>query len=314
MESSPLFREYNWLVQTILRAGTITFAEIKERWDNSPIAGGRKLSRSTFIRHKEALAENFGICIECDHENGYRYYVKNREVLGENSVQTWMLNTLSVHTLLSDSLQIRDRIILEDIPSANPYLKTMLDAMKGNRKMVIHYRRYESSETRLHHVSPYCLKLFKRCWYVLVKSEMGNMYILALDRIRQIVMRNENFVMDEDFDAESFFDKCFGVVVGKRAPEHIVLRAYGNERFRLRDVLMHKSQREIARGEDYVDFEYYVSLTDDLKAYILSRGPWVQVLSPKGLINDICRLLNDTLRRYSIENLGIFCIFLGGVA
>ena len=57
-----------------------------------------------------------------------------------DSIQEWMLSTLSVGNLLSQSLSLKDRILLEHIPSANETLKQILQAMKKNVKIVVEHK------------------------------------------------------------------------------------------------------------------------------------------------------------------------------
>jgi hypothetical protein len=81
-------------------------------------------------------------------------------------------------------------------------------------------------------------------------------------------------------------------------PERIVLRAYGMERYYLRDLPLHLSQREINATDEYVDFELILRPTSDFKAHILSRGEWLQVISPKWLANDIENWLQTAIKKY----------------
>ena len=69
------FKEYIWLVNTIYKARKITFAEINERWLETDMSEGVELARATFNRHKDAIEDIFGIYIECDKKNGYKYYI-----------------------------------------------------------------------------------------------------------------------------------------------------------------------------------------------------------------------------------------------
>ena len=90
MTTPTLFKEYIWLVNTIYQAGRITLNDINKKWMKTEMSGGVELARSTFNRHKVAIADIFGICIECDRSNGYTYYIGNAEVLRKDSVQNWM--------------------------------------------------------------------------------------------------------------------------------------------------------------------------------------------------------------------------------
>ena len=117
MRSYTLFQEYIWLVNIIHRARGITFGEINRKWLETEMSEGISLARSTFNRHKDAIQDMFGIYIECDKKNGFKYYIGNEEVLDEDSIQNWMLSTLSVNNILSESKSVHDRILLESIPS-----------------------------------------------------------------------------------------------------------------------------------------------------------------------------------------------------
>ena len=96
------------------------------------MSGGVEMSRTTFYRHKCAIEDMFGIYIECDRKNGNKYYIGNEEVLREESVQNWMLSTLSVSNMLGESQSLHQRILLENIPSGDEKLQVVINAMKEN--------------------------------------------------------------------------------------------------------------------------------------------------------------------------------------
>ena len=88
MTTPILFKEYIWLVNTIYQARNITLEDINRKWIQTEMSGGVEITRSTFIRHKNAIENIFGIYIECDRKNDYKYYIGNVGVLGnERSLQ-----------------------------------------------------------------------------------------------------------------------------------------------------------------------------------------------------------------------------------
>jgi hypothetical protein len=128
------------------------------------------------------------------------------------------------------------------------------------------------------------------------------MAVFSLDRIENVELQQEKFVMDPDFDANEFFGECFGIVVGDGTlPERIVLRAYGMEPHYMRDLPLHHSQREINATEEYTDFELYMRPTSDFKGHLMSRGEWLQVISPKWLAEDMQNWLQAAINRYKNE-------------
>ena len=143
MKIPTLFKEYIWLIETINRAGKITFAEINERWKRKEESCGVEFSRTTFNRHRDAILDMFGVIIDCDRKDGYQYYISNNEVLEEDSVQNWLFSTLSVSNMLDENVGLQHRILLESIPSGDIHLQQIIKAMRENRRMMITYRRYD---------------------------------------------------------------------------------------------------------------------------------------------------------------------------
>ena len=294
-----LFREYIWLVNTIYKARKISLSEINEKWIETDYSGGVEFSRTTFHRHKIAIEDMFGIYIECDRKNGFKYYIGNEYVLQENSVQNWMLSTLSVSSLLAESMSLNERILLENVPSGGEKLKMLIKAMKESKKISITYRRYGGHATRTFDLEPYCLKLFGQRWYLLGRFADRGMATFSIDRMLEIKVSNEKFKFDEDFDAASYFSDCFGVMLDENSkPEKVVIRAYGFEPYYLRDLPLHHSQRVIQSTEEYSDFELRLKITSDFKTKLLSRGEWIEILEPKALAEEIIEWHQKSIDRY----------------
>ena len=306
MKTPALFKEYIWLVNTIDRAKRITFAEINERWLRTEMSGGIPLSRTTFNRHKDAIEDIFGIYIDCDRRDGYRYYIGNEEVLHEDSVQNWMLATLTVNNLISESMGLQHRIVLENIPSEGANLEKVIQAMNEDRKIVLRYCRYQSSEARTFLLSPYCIKLFRQRWYLLGRFEDGGFAMFSFDRMEDISVSEETFKMNPNFDATEFFGECYGVVIGDGSqPVRVVLRAFGMERYFLRDLPLHHTQKEFQCDEkqDFADFELFLRPTTDFKGQLLSRGAWLKVLEPQWLADEMRQWHEEAAKMYQTRTL-----------
>ena len=209
--------------------------------------------------------------------------------------------------MLNENIGVQNRILIESIPSANEYLKRIIRAMRENRRIMMTYRRYRAASANSFSAAPYCVKLFKRRWYVLAKtnrpsyksSRKGTMAVFALDRIENIALQKERFVIEPDFDAQEFFSECFGIVAGDgTALERIVVRAYDDEPYYMRDLPLHHSQQEIVSTADYTDFELYMRPTADFKGHMLSRGAWAEIIEPKWLALEMQNRHQDALNRY----------------
>lgn len=560
MKASILFKQYVWLVDTIQRCKRITLAELNERWLRTELSEGRPLSRTTFNRHRSEVEEIFGIIIGCDADN--RYYIVSSDVLHTDSVQQWMLNTLTVSNIVGEARNLHDRILLESIPTEGEMLRQIVEAMQRSVLINITYRRYGSTTDASWTIAPYCIKLFRRRWYLVgtirstgsqpvthgstgtlpvnlgdsgtlpvspikdwhrrfhsvphrenkalqsitfrlydslpkevieeiklkldikkddpacnsmqyqrlrqkiaeyedagygqcflrderiaaimqdtlkhfdgeryqllcwcimpnhvhvlievnegwslskimhgwrsytaneanrilgrtgkfwmeeyydryirndnhlqktinyilnnpanaglddwpwvgVRStgfqpvvqangfqpvvqanglqpvlqasglfpdkqasglypypgngQAGSLYpiTLSFDRITSLFLTDEPFAVDPDFDAEAFFSEYFGVMTDNRIPlQRIVLRAFGNERYALRDLPLHPSQEVVEEGSDYVDFELFLRPTSDFLAHILSRGRWVKIISPEAIAQQISNMHKESV-------------------
>ena len=288
----------------------MTLGEISDLWRQQEESDGQELSRTTFNRHRDSILDIFGVIIECDRKDGYRYYIENEEVLKENSIQNWMFSTLSVSNMLEGNAGLQDRILLESIPSGGDKLRLIIDAMRENRRIKIQYHKYSSSESKLYTLEPYCLKLYNRRWYMLVKKadaitanevneKKGDLFIFSLDRIESIELLQTKFTVDKSFNAETYFNDCFGIIVDcSLKAERIVLRAYGLEPFYLRDLPIHHTQKEIKKTEEYTDYELKLRPAEDFIEHLLSLSTRVRVIEPVWLAKEMQQRLKDALNRY----------------
>ena len=113
---SSTFNRYIWLVNNLIQAGRLTFEEISRRWERSSLGNGKPLPLRTFHDHRKAVEELFQINIECDTSDGYKYYIEDLSALREDKARQWLLNSFSTANLITEGKQIKDRILLEEIP------------------------------------------------------------------------------------------------------------------------------------------------------------------------------------------------------
>ena len=178
MKASALFKQYVWLVDTIRRCKRITLAELNQRWMHTELSEGRPLSRTTFNRHRSEVEEIFGIVIGCDADNCY--YIVSSDVIHTDTVQQWMLSTLTVSNIVGEARNLHDRILLESIPTEGELLRQIVEAMQRSVLINITYRRYGSTTDANWTIAPYCIKLFRRRWYL-----VGNIWSTGFQPVTQ---------------------------------------------------------------------------------------------------------------------------------
>lgn len=281
--------KYVWLVETIHRAGEISLKEIQSKWLDSDLSEGVELSQRTFHKWRIATEELFGICIDCQRTGGYNYYIANAKVLNEGSIRSWLLRTASLNQQLSRSMSLNERILLEDIPSSETYLSDIIRAMKSSRCIQVKYRRYTSASSRISILEPYALKLFKQRWYLLAKaSDMPYLLLYSLDRMEEVVLTETKFQLSPDFDAEAFFEDCYGTIIDASVEaERISIRVTSSQACYLKSLPLHHSQRLLSEDEEYSVFELYLKPTYDFLQALLSYGSELEVIAPVSLRNQM---------------------------
>lgn len=301
MKSHNLFKQYTWLVKILLRYKRLTLSDINRLWLDSDLSEGIPMARTTFNRHRDAILDIFGVIIDCDKRDGFRYYIYNDEILRQDSIQNWMLSTLSVNSILAESKAVYDRIALEHIPSEGDNLHKFIRAMKRGVCVKIEYRKYGTENVSYRLVEPYFVKLFNKRWYALVKSTDSDAYffIIAFDRIVSFETTSEKFTYNAEINPSDWFKDCYGIVRDEDTPvEKVIVRAFGKEANYLRDLPLHHSQREITSESNYSDFELTLSPTPDFITPLLSRGVAIKVLSPQWLADEIKRQHQEAAKLY----------------
>lgn len=296
MKPAKIFQQYIWLVNTLRQYKRLSLEEISDLWVKDQVIGGSPLTRASFIRHKDAILNMFGIIIECDLDRGYNYYIANPEVLDDESIERWMLSTLTVSTVLSDSVSLRERILLENVPAGEEYLQTIIQAIKTNRRLLITYQRF-GNESYEKTISPYALKLFHQRWYLLAFT--GRHYATySLDRMLAVSLTDETFEMPDDFSPQDYFSEYFGVLTDETPLEHVVIRAYGRTPDYLRTLPLHATQRELSQTDEYTDFSIDIRPTPDFIGQLLNHADGIEVLEPADFRLKIREIIEKTLNRY----------------
>lgn len=296
-------QKYIWIIDTIYRVGKISYKELAARWiQNRDLSDGKPLHRGTFNRWRDAIFSQFGIIIECQRSGGYLYFIENREDIDEDRLKKWMFDSFAMNNIIGENVALKNRILVEEVPSSRYYLAPILDAMRENRMITITYRSFKKSHSSTFPVEPYCVKMFDNRWYVLAHNiRYGDIRMFALDRIEEVKLTDKIFKLPEDFSASDFFSTVYGIVIGYNVkPQRIVIRAGKNHKHYLETLPLHHSQHLIEDYGEYADFELYLSPTYDFIMKLLQYGSMIEVLSPmslrktmKGWIMDVYELYKD---------------------
>lgn len=296
---SKTYYRYIWLLNTLLDSDPLSFEEIALLWQDDPLSDG-ELPLRTFHEHRKGIKELFGVDIDCNKSDGFRYYVRNPEVLSQKKLAKWLLNAYRVPKEFATYNRMQDRVILEEIPGGKAYVDPVLDALQCEVMIVVDYQSYDGPH-ELYNVCPYALKAYDRRWYLLgYIKEKDAIRSIALDRILDLKITNKTFDRPKDFDARKYYANTIGIFVNEDLPvETVRIRAYGVQMEYLRSLPLHKSQQEVlTKGSEYAEFQYRLCVTPELVSSILAMGEKVVVLEPNQLRECISETLINSMNLY----------------
>lgn len=292
-----------WLVDTICKAGKISFADLNQRWkENELMSDGLDLSKRTLHKWIDVVFETFGIIVSNERRGEYRYYLENPEELRNGSMERWLFSTNSVSNALIENRCLHNRIVLEKVPSGRHHLENIMEAMKHNRRLRIVYHDYFGNSDSLLVIEPYILRLWHQRWYVVANtSNTGKVRRFCLDRILELRVINETFEMPDDFSAEEFFRDCYGVMSDEGGPDatRVRLKASAFQANYIRDLPLHESQKEIERNDSYSIFELHIRPTYDFYQEVLRMGTQVEVLEPNNMREELAKMTGIMNKMYN---------------
>ena len=286
MSTAGLINRYVWFVTTIYNRGPITLEEIQRRFE-SHFGRGEELSERQFHRYTDAVEELFEIEIKYSRtQRGY--VVADREGIDNMGMRKWLIQTFSVNNILHESQELKNRILLEDVPSGQQHLTTIVDAMRESVALSMTYHSFHREKPSTFEVEPYCVKLFEQRWYMLGMSDKLRIY--ALDRIKALEPAERKFKLPKKFDAAKFFEDYYGIIIGDEDfdVEPVALKVDSWQSKYLRTLPLHHTQVEVECTEEYSIFEYCLCPSFDFQQKLLSMGDSVGVLAPV-LLKDILR-------------------------
>lgn len=295
--AKSFFKRYIWLVDLLSRRAYISLKEISNEWQKSPLNDTHApLSERTFFNHRDAIFDIFGIEIRNDRSLGF--YIASSDMDG-NSTGEWMLHTLCLNNVLQENADMKHRILVEKAPSSEKFLTEVISAMRADKVISLTYQSFYHEGPSTFNVRPYCVKYFRQRWYMLGDSDLG-LRVYSLDRFVDMEELDQTYRIPEEFDAEEFFNKYFGVCLEENPVVDVVIRVEDSQAKYFRSLPKHSSQKEADPIDGWTVFTYRLVPTFDFKQEILSYGADVEVLAPESLrkeMADIAVAMNKLYRK-----------------
>ena len=125
------------------------------------------------------------------------------------------------------------------------------------------------------------------------------MMIYALDRVKWLGLTEKSFRYPKDFNAEEFFEDCFGIIADQSIDvETVKIKVSAGQANYLRSLTLHQTQREIERNDEYSIFTVRLRPTFDFRQEILSQGCDIEVLEPKWFRDEMAEIAKNMWNKY----------------
>lgn len=286
-----------WLVNLLLER-EMTRQEINEAWRKSYYYDFKEISRNTFLEYKRKAEDLFDINIVCNRKTN-KYYIENLELLRTNPLKQWLLSSMSAITTMKQFKALSNRIMLEQTFGGENLLPVVTEAMTAGLCLVMLYKPFWYDEPYQLVIEPYFVRLFKQRWYLIGSSHKHNaIRTFAFDRICDINISEDKFIMPEGLNVESYFSDSFGIMQQDNVQmETIRLKFIAEQGIYIETRPLHHSQKLISRTNEYMVFEFKLKPTFDFFQELMSYGSDLEVLSPHSLrkkITDCARAMFET--------------------
>ena len=319
---------YSWLIGLLDRKH-LTFEEIADEWKEARANQDNDvLDKRTFHRYRDNIQSQFGISVECNKSDGYRYYLK-RDPVDDDDVTEWMLSSLRLASL-GDMLKYHNKVMLDTPPYNTEYLDDILAAIDKHYLLKFKYVSGFGADSDIV-LQPAFVRYFKQRWYVVgvkVKSEERRVKnssaevdgdadlnaevdgrklirVLPFDRISFLKMICEKHPlsakMKKFLTPENYYEDCFGIYRMEDVPvEKIRIRAFYPEYNYIEEVPLHESQQKVMESKDGMFREYTLTVrpSRDFLQELLWHGRNIIVLKPESLRLEMIGILKDMTKSY----------------
>jgi len=187
-------------------------------------------------------------------------------------------------------------------------LDFLLRALLHGWRLEIEYKG--RADSRVHQFDPYTLISYKGGLYLAGRSNLSDHVLyLAVERMRHVDFvvdregRNERFLMPASWNPERHTEGAFGIVDGPETEVELLICNADTEMY-LRSRAIHPTQKFHLRFDGKTTLTMKVRGTTELKNWILGFGPWLQVLKPAELRNEIADLFSAASRIYRRRETG----------
>jgi predicted DNA-binding transcriptional regulator YafY len=194
----------------------------------------------------------------------------------------------------------------KDYGEFSEQLDVILRALLDQTRLMVDYAGL-TGEGRQHEFDPYSLISYRGGLYLLGYSHLTSAIIyLAVERIRSVEFIRQpdgsipRFVYPRGFDPAAHSEGTFGIVDGPETKVELKIHSEQTAAY-VRSRTIHPSQRFAHRRDGTTIMTMTVRGTTELANWIMSMGPWIEVVKPAALRKEIAQRHARAARLYRVS-------------
>jgi len=204
-----------------------------------------------------------------------------------------------------DPAKIDNIVSLEQVTKLEGihWLNELLEKIIDKETVEIIYHPFTEEQPTRQIVSPHFLKEYNNRWFLLGTNEDSEIKIFALDRIKDLMYAEGEYIPPTVTSAREIFQDVIGVTipVGEVAPETVILSFTPRRGKYVCTKPLHHTQKILQDNEQEIMVSINVKPNTQLETEILAFGQDVKVIHPPSLKNTIQTILTNALNQYEVE-------------
>lgn len=171
------------------------------------------------------------------------------------------------------------------------------NAMKNNRKVEIVYDSFSSGQVKTRKLNPYHIFFHDGFWYMVGHCHLRNeIRTFRIDRIKNLQVLNEKYLLDERFDFEQYIKNSWSIAKGEKTK--VTIGFFPPISRLIEEAVWHESQQLEKLENGLLLFSVEVEGTWEIKKWIYGFGKYAEVLEPASLREEIREELREMSRNY----------------
>ena len=199
----------------------------------------------------------------------------------------------------SNYIQFENQIITNGLN----WLDDIFNAIKEKLVIRIYYQPFHYDNPVEYSFHPYLLKQYRNRWFVFGRNEEENFIkICPLDRIKSVKNSTRNFIENDLFEPETYFNNLVGVSPKKDSKiETIIIKVEKSQLPYILSKPIHINQEVVKKyknGDAKIKLNLFVNY--ELVSQLLGYGSSIEVLMPQFLRDEINNTILKLKNKYTI--------------